>query len=232
MGISNQIPNSRISQAGVCTSSTRPASPYEGQVIYETDTDRTLVWNGTAWVDVSTGQAGRSGLVKIVPTGATNGTVEANGDVTVGSAVATVTVTNAFTDDFLNYKIIYNNFTINTANTRIKMTISGSTGSTYNYTGTRQDYGSGGAVVNAENGTSQGSWSLGIPSTSASNLTMEIYGPKTATRTLYWAVCAGPTFIQQGQGYDSNAAGSASFTFDGDGAATLTGGTIQIYGYN
>jgi hypothetical protein len=34
---------------GVCTSSTRPASPYEGQAIYETDTDKVLVWNGTAW---------------------------------------------------------------------------------------------------------------------------------------------------------------------------------------
>lgn len=35
---------------GVCTSSNRPATPFEGQVIYETDTDRTLVYNGTAWV--------------------------------------------------------------------------------------------------------------------------------------------------------------------------------------
>ena len=34
---------------GVCTSSTRPASPFEGQQIYETDTDKVLVWNGTAW---------------------------------------------------------------------------------------------------------------------------------------------------------------------------------------
>jgi hypothetical protein len=49
MGISNYTPSSRISQSGVCTSSTRPASPFEGQVIYETDTDRVLVWNGTAW---------------------------------------------------------------------------------------------------------------------------------------------------------------------------------------
>ena len=34
---------------GVCTSSTRPASPYDGQVIYETDTNRSLVWNGSSW---------------------------------------------------------------------------------------------------------------------------------------------------------------------------------------
>ena len=34
----------------ICTSSTRPASPFEGQTIYETDNSRQLVWNGSAWV--------------------------------------------------------------------------------------------------------------------------------------------------------------------------------------
>lgn len=34
---------------GVCTSTTRPSSPYEGQTIYETDTDNVLVWNGSTW---------------------------------------------------------------------------------------------------------------------------------------------------------------------------------------
>lgn len=33
----------------VCTSTTRPASPYEGQYIHETDTDHMLFWNGAAW---------------------------------------------------------------------------------------------------------------------------------------------------------------------------------------
>jgi hypothetical protein len=52
VGLSNYLPSSRISQPGVCTSSTRPTSPYEGQVIYETDTDRVLVWSGAAWVGI------------------------------------------------------------------------------------------------------------------------------------------------------------------------------------
>ena len=34
---------------GVCTYGTRPTSPYEGQMIYETDTDMVALWNGTAW---------------------------------------------------------------------------------------------------------------------------------------------------------------------------------------
>ena len=49
MGLSQQIGSSSLSKPGVCTSSTRPATPYEGQMIYETDTDKVLVWNGSAW---------------------------------------------------------------------------------------------------------------------------------------------------------------------------------------
>lgn len=36
-------------RTGVCTSSTRPSSPYTGQTIYETDTGYLRVWDGPAW---------------------------------------------------------------------------------------------------------------------------------------------------------------------------------------
>jgi hypothetical protein len=45
MSLSNSVPLS-ILQPGVCTSSTRPTNPYLGQTIYETDTNKTLVWHG------------------------------------------------------------------------------------------------------------------------------------------------------------------------------------------
>lgn len=38
-----------------CTSITRPTSPFEGLWIYETDTDRAYVYNGTQWQPVSGG---------------------------------------------------------------------------------------------------------------------------------------------------------------------------------
>ena len=50
MAISN---NSTGLRTGVCTSSTRPTAPYEGQMIYETDTDMVAIWNGTAWRYIS-----------------------------------------------------------------------------------------------------------------------------------------------------------------------------------
>ena len=38
--------------ATVCTSTTRPGTPWSGQIIYQTDTLSAKIWNGTAWVDV------------------------------------------------------------------------------------------------------------------------------------------------------------------------------------
>ena len=34
----------------ICTSTTRPATPFVGQQIYEADTSRNRYWNGTSWV--------------------------------------------------------------------------------------------------------------------------------------------------------------------------------------
>lgn len=50
MPLSSVVGAQSIVRPGVCTSSTRPASPYDGQVIYETDTDKIAVWDGSSWV--------------------------------------------------------------------------------------------------------------------------------------------------------------------------------------
>ncbi len=50
MGISNVSNGLR---SGVCTSTTRPSAPYEGQMIFETDTNRVLVWDNAAWVMIA-----------------------------------------------------------------------------------------------------------------------------------------------------------------------------------
>lgn len=66
MGLSNYYPSSRLSQAGVCTSSTRPASPYEGQMIYETDTDMVALWNGSAWRYIASTTATSGSVLQVV----------------------------------------------------------------------------------------------------------------------------------------------------------------------
>jgi hypothetical protein len=45
----------------------RPASPFEGQMIFQKDTDQLLVWNGTAWKQVPTA-ATAGAVLQIVST--------------------------------------------------------------------------------------------------------------------------------------------------------------------
>lgn len=52
MPLSSVVGAQSIVRPGVCTSSTRPASPYDGQVIYETDTDKGYVWDSSKWVQL------------------------------------------------------------------------------------------------------------------------------------------------------------------------------------
>ena len=53
MPLSSVIGAQSIIKPGVCTSLTRPAAPFDGQVIYETDTNLLLAWNGAAWETAS-----------------------------------------------------------------------------------------------------------------------------------------------------------------------------------
>jgi len=78
---------------GVCTSSNRPATPFEGQMIYETDTDLTYIYGGSAWQQVSGGTAvGNSGLVYV----------------TSGALSSTATnFAGCFTTTYENYRIVF-----------------------------------------------------------------------------------------------------------------------------
>ena len=98
MGISNIASNLR---PGIVTSTTRPTTPYEGQIIYETDTNRVLVWDNAAWVMIAdTDQPPGLQLVKTQ---------------TVGTAVSTVDVTDVFSSDYDNYRVEINNVDASTA---------------------------------------------------------------------------------------------------------------------
>jgi len=63
MPFSSVLGASSVIKPGVCTSTTRPSVPYEGQLIYETDTDRVAAYNGSAWVYTHS-----SGLIYITGT--------------------------------------------------------------------------------------------------------------------------------------------------------------------
>ena len=63
MPLSSVVGAQSIVKPGVCTSSTRPASPYDGQVIYMTDVDQTAVWDGTQWTVLAPIAGGRNVII-------------------------------------------------------------------------------------------------------------------------------------------------------------------------
>ena len=78
-------------RTGVCTSTTRPSGPYEGQMIYETDTDMVAIWNGTAWRYVSATTPTNGTVLQIVT--ATYSTVTSSSSDSYADTGLTVTIT-------------------------------------------------------------------------------------------------------------------------------------------
>jgi len=94
--------NTDVSHVVVCTSSTRPASPSEGQIIYETDTDLFYGYKGTSWQSIGGGATGGGTDAVFLENGntvTTNYTITTGknavsaGPVTINSGV-TVTIPN------------------------------------------------------------------------------------------------------------------------------------------
>ena len=72
MGITQQIGASSLIKPGVIDNTVaRPASPYEGQMVYEKDTDMVAIWNGTSWRYIAA-TTPTNGTVLQVVTGTTN----------------------------------------------------------------------------------------------------------------------------------------------------------------
>ena len=88
MAISN---NSTGLRPGVCTSTTRPTAPYEGQMIYETDTDMVAIWNGTAWRYIAATTPTQGSVLQVV-TGNTS-TGVANNTSTYADSGLSATIT-------------------------------------------------------------------------------------------------------------------------------------------
>ena len=201
---------------GVCTSSTRPASPFEGQVIYETDTDRAMVWNNSAWVVLSTGRANSGGLDLIKTQ-------------TIGSAVSSVEVTDAFSSTYDNYLILVSGG-VGSTNINLRLTL-GSTATGYSYAGFYAQYSSAGVV--ATNTNTATFFDAGYATSNAISSRIELESPNLAKRTIIRAQATGSTttwYRFDYAGFLDNATQYTAFTLTCS-TGTITGGTISVYGY-
>jgi hypothetical protein len=173
------------------------------------------------------------GLVKVIPTGATNGTVAANGTVTIGNAVSSVTVSGAFSSLYDAYKIVISGGTGSVA-MDLQLSLTGS--STGYYSGLMYvAYGSIG-TVNAQ-GVGSGnaaSWIYaGNGGTSTLGMNVDLNGPYLAKVT---GMSGGDVVVNTSgsvaftSGFHNVATSYTGFTVTAS-TGTMTGGTIRVYGY-
>jgi len=216
MPLSSVLGASSVIKPGVVTSSTRPAVPYEGQLIYETDTKRVAAWNGSAWI-YETSADGPPGLVLIKTQ-------------TINSAVSSVTVSDAFTSTYDNYKIMISNG-VGSTELQLNMTL-GSSSTQYYSSGIYTDYSTG--SVGSANSSNSSSWiRAGYSNTSVGQtfMNMDMFGPNLAYATFATSLISRNGNNLGTVKYLHNVATAyTSFTLT-TSTGTITGGTIRVYGY-
>jgi hypothetical protein len=173
------------------------------------------------------------GLVKVVPTSATNGTVGATGTVTVGNAVSSVTVSGCFSALYNNYKIMFANGAASAA-CDLAIQLSGITTA---YFGGIMHVSSapGGVTVAGVNNAASWTYSgMMRGSTAGGFMDLDLYGPfLTTTRTRVRApfVRSDDQSFGTFTGIVENTASASGFVLSTNGGATITGGQITVYGY-
>jgi hypothetical protein len=201
---------------GVCTSTARPANPFIGMMIFETDTNRLGVWTGSEWkffIDVDTPPA-----LELIKTQ------------TIGTAVSSVEVTGAFSSTYDNYKIIVSGGVIGGgADMQLQL---GSTTSGYymgspytTFAGTT----TGLATANGSNFPR-----VGFGSTTDASANIELMNPFLSRRTgirCMWGRDETNGLGGFSSGFLDNTTSYTSFTLTNNFSATFTGGTIRVYGY-
>lgn len=213
MGLSNYLPSSRISQSGVCTSSTRPASPYEGQMIYETDTNRVLVYDNAAWVMIAdTDQPPGLQLIKTQ---------------TITGSSSSVTVVDAFNSNYDSYRVVIRDGTsTGTANGRLQLT-----GLNTGYYGNLvyANFLSGTPASVGWNNATEISHAFGTDSDSI-YCDFYVIDPFLASRTLVHGVWIDGNNGGSFRAVQRSNTSTSGFTLTAN-SGNLTGGTIRVYGY-
>ena len=141
--------------------------------------------------------------------------------------MSSVTVSNAFSATYDNYLIIASAISIAAGAADIKLTLSGSTGSTY------QNWGfftTAGLAVTGNGGANLAYASLGIYSAGLNSFTLQIQNPFATAATQFQCMNGNPGYGGVQTGADTNAASSTAFTIAT--ANAMTGGTIRVYGYS
>ena len=182
----------------------------KGQLCYLESTNVTQYYDGASWLPVGAS----SGLTLVSAT-------------TIGTTVASVTVSSAFSATYDSYKVVISGG-VGTTTPQLGLTF-GATATGYYYGLIYNNYSS---TVGATGGSNAAQIAVvGTGTSTGISCNMDITNPYLASQTL---VSTGMFFdtgnIGAVRGYLSNTTSYTAFTLT-CGAGTLTGGTIRVYGY-
>ncbi len=219
MGITQQIGASSLIKPGVIdNTAARPASPYEGQVIFQKDTDQLLVWNGTAWIIPNSSTQNPTGLELI-----TTKTTGASGLITFYSTLSA---------SYDNYLIKYSTST-NTSSVDVNMRMANATtpvgGTSYNSGGYRIDYPANGGV-GTNNVLGVGYWSVGRLDfgSATGSATIELFSPFKTSPTTFSSSYVDNRFMGSYIGRLATATSYDGFDIQ---LSTSWAGQVSLYGY-
>ena len=186
----------------------------EGQLCYLSSTNVVQYYDGAAWATV--GPSTAAGLTLISAT-------------TIGTTVASVTVSSAFSATYDNYLIKIGGG-ISSATAGLRMTL-GATATGYYAGGLYNTFGS--ATTTATNQSNTAFWSVGATVAATLSANINLTSPNLAKVTLfntsYMAALTGGDFNIAG-GFLNDTTAYTAFTIT-PSSGTLTGGTIRVYGY-
>jgi hypothetical protein len=185
----------------------------EGQFAYIEATKTTQYYDGAAWQSVGVAP----GLVLIKTQ-------------TIGTTVASVTVTDAFSSTYDTYKITVSGG-VGSTSSQFRLQLGATT--TGYYSISNQLYYSNATAENASQSNGAYFQSFGDVKTTAISASAEIGAPNLAKPTTFNAPIMGASTDGVGgfsAGFLNNSTQYTAFTVSA-GSGTLTGGTIRVYGY-
>jgi hypothetical protein len=181
-------------------------------MIYETDTNRVLVWDNAAWVMIAdTDEPPGLQLIKTQ---------------TIGSAVSTIAVSDVFSATYDNYRIQITNANYSVL-CGVRVQMNNSTGSTYSTGNMNIAYTS--ASITTEVSSNSTLWSIATGQ-GLTGIVLEIINPFNSVATHMVSQSAADTYVSWRSGRDSSSTSNTGFTISMTGG-TVTGGTIAVYGY-
>ena len=160
---------------------------------------------------------------------ATQGGLVLISSTTVGSAVTSVTVNNAFSTTYDNYLILLNGIDTNNVNQFMTLKFNNSSGSTYNYF---VSYGifAGSLYASTAASSSAGIYCALSGTNNDTSNSMTIHNPFAGSYTTVSGTGATENYGLFFGGNDKNAVSQTGFIITTT-AGTMTGGTIKVYGY-